>query len=74
VIERTREIEREAADWIVRIEGADGDADLQATRDAWLAQSPLHQVIYIRMAWSWRRAPRLMRLDGAPPWRLRSGP
>ena len=63
MIERTREIEREAADWIVRIEGADGDADLQAARDAWLAQSPLHQVIYIRMAWGLRRAPRLMRSE-----------
>jgi ferric-dicitrate binding protein FerR (iron transport regulator) len=63
-----RDIEVEAAAWIYRSEDPNASADTWVAREAWLAQSPRHQVIYFRMAWGWQRTKELMRarvLDAA---------
>ena len=63
------EIEEQAADWVYRSEDPSATAETLTAREAWLARSLLHQVIYFRLAWGWQRAKELMRTreDVAPP-------
>jgi len=60
------EIEAEAAEWVCRSEDPNASADTLAAREAWLAQSPRHQVIYFRLAWGWQRSKELLRPDTSP--------
>jgi transmembrane sensor len=54
-------IEERAARWLVRQdEGLDPAA--QAQFDAWLSESDLHRVVYLRLKCAWRRADRLAAL------------
>jgi ferric-dicitrate binding protein FerR (iron transport regulator) len=60
VNERTRRIEKQAADWIARIEDAGADEAVIAARDAWLAQSDVNRITYLRMAWTLQCAQQLL--------------
>jgi transmembrane sensor len=78
-LESTSAIDRAAGDWLALKDGGCWSAVDQAAFDAWLAQSPLHQVAYLRLEYAWEEALRLRALgaglpaDATPPagqWRL----
>lgn len=57
------EIQTAAANWVVERQTSPGwDGDSQAALDAWLAQSILHRVAYVRFDDAWRRSRRLAAL------------
>jgi transmembrane sensor len=61
------DIESEAADWLIRLEG-DPSPQMRANFDAWLAADPRNQAAFIRLEQTWSRADilnRLRPLDGA---------
>jgi len=55
-------IDTEAARWIERGDREDWSAADQTELDAWLAQSPVHAVSYLRLYDAWHRADRLAAL------------
>lgn len=68
-MDRHREIERTAADWLARRSDPGRpwtDADRLAL-DAWLSASSAHQVAYIRLESIWRQADRLKALGAGLP-------
>ena len=61
------DIESEAANWLIRLEG-DPSPQMRANFDAWLAADPRNQAAFIRLEQTWSRADilnRLRPLDGA---------
>lgn len=54
-----RDIEALAADWIAARDGEQWNEDRQRSLDAWLDESTLHRVAYLRLESAWRRADRL---------------
>jgi transmembrane sensor len=57
---RHDEIEARAADWLVaRRVREDWDEEKQSALDAWLEQSPLNRVTYLRLEGAWNRTHRL---------------
>lgn len=68
----SRQIERDAAQWLARREGGDWSALEQAELDAWLAASTAHRVAFLRLDAAWAQSDRLKALgagtasDGVP--------
>jgi transmembrane sensor len=61
------DIESEAANWLIRLEG-DPSPQMRANFDGWLAADPRNQAAFIRLEQTWSRADilnRLRPLDGA---------
>lgn len=54
-----KEIKDQAADWLQRREFWNWSQQDQAELDAWLAQSPAHDIAFVRMEAAWRRTERL---------------
>jgi len=68
VLPSADDIETCAAEWIVAARVRDDwDDDKASERDAWLAQSPAHQIAYLRLDQAWGRTERLAALR--PPKR-----
>ncbi len=66
-------IEEKAARWLAREE--EGlDPVLRARFDAWLAETDLHRVVYLRLKCAWRQADRLAALKRPEPLSVPSGP
>ncbi len=71
-----RTIDARAADWLERRENGDWAEDEEAALHAWLAQSHIHMVSYLRLKAAWSRADRLIVLRQPAPvssgegWRL----
>jgi transmembrane sensor len=64
----TSGIEEMASSFVIaRKDGAQWSAEQQAALDAWLAQSPLHRVAYLRLDAAWSRADRVRALRPTPP-------
>src|SRR5262245_24953363 len=59
-------IEDIAATWLVRRESPEWSARDQAEFDAWLAESTLHEVAYLRLEYGWRSVDRLAVLKSPP--------
>ncbi len=59
--EGAEEIERQAAEWIVRID-LHGTPDNWAALDAWLTANPRHRAAFLRLSILWKRADRLRQL------------
>jgi transmembrane sensor len=53
------EFEAQAAEWLVRREGAHFSEQDQLAFDAWLEVDPRHRAAYVRLEAAWRRADRL---------------
>lgn len=77
-LQSAQSVEEKAADWIEKREaGGWSEAD-DGAFEAWLAQSPVHRVSYLRLKSAWARADRLVVLrpqpastpDDRKPWRL----
>jgi transmembrane sensor len=67
VLTDTREIEETASSFVIaRKDGAQWGDEQQAALDAWLAQSPLHRVAYLRFDAAWSRADRVRALRPTP--------
>ncbi|HSZ74404.1 MAG TPA: FecR domain-containing protein [Rhizomicrobium sp.] len=65
---RHDEIEVRAADWLVaRRVRDDWDEEKQSALDAWLEQSPLHRVTYLRLEGAWSRTHRLRAIHQPEP-------
>ena len=64
-VQNTDSIDEQAARWIAREDGADWSAAEAGVRDAWLAESALHRVSYLRLKSAWDRADRLAALRPA---------
>jgi transmembrane sensor len=60
------EASERAGRWILRQEEPDWSARDQDDLDAWLDQSPLHRVAYLRQRTGWRAADRIASLGPAP--------
>lgn len=60
--ENTGSIEEQAARWIRRKEFGDWDEATMRACEAWLAQSVLHRVAYLRLEEGWKRTERLAAL------------
>lgn len=60
-------IEARAADWIAQRDGEHWTEAGQQALDAWLAESPLHRVAFLRLDAAWQRADRLRALRPAEP-------
>ena len=58
---RAEQIERNAAQWVTRID-LHGTPEEWAALDAWLAASPRHRAAFLRLSVAWRRADELKRL------------
>ncbi|HEU4626203.1 MAG TPA: FecR domain-containing protein [Steroidobacteraceae bacterium] len=58
------EIERQASEWLVRVD-RDGGPETSRALAAWLAAHPRHRAAFLRISTAWRRADELRRL--APP-------
>lgn len=72
---RTRETQDAAARWIVAREEPDWTESDQAALDAWLAQSDLHRVTFLRLEQGWREADRIGSLGASlMPVTLRDNP
>lgn len=56
----TAEIKAEAAAWIHRSEDPNASAETWTAREAWLAESPRHQVTFFRLAWGRQRTKELL--------------
>ena len=66
------DIERRAADWLARRDGAGWSADDAAALEAWLARDTAHRVAFVRLQAAWTQAGRLSalgagRADGDGP-------
>lgn len=58
-----------AGDWFARRDSAEWTAAEEASLQAWLAESPLHRVAFLRIEHAWQRAQRLKTLkNGAPSY------
>jgi len=55
-----KSIEERAADWIERREAGDWSDEDAVALEAWLEQSPVHRVAYLRLKAAWARADRLV--------------
>jgi transmembrane sensor len=67
-IVNTEKLEAEAAAWLIRSEAAGFTAQDSAALEKWLAESPRHRAIYMRLQAAWKQADQLRRLrpfDGA---------
>lgn len=64
----THEIDEAASRFVIaRKDGAQWSGEQQAALDAWLAQSPLHRVAYLRLDAAWSRTDRVRALRPSPP-------
>lgn len=61
------QLEARTADWIARRDGDRWTAAEQQAFDAWLAESPLHMVTYLRLNAAWQRGDRLRALRSSGP-------
>jgi transmembrane sensor len=61
------EIEKVAAHWRLRQDEPGWTAQDEAALEAWLAESTLHEVAYVRLDHGWRSIERLNALKGAKP-------
>lgn len=57
-----KEIEAEASIWLIRRDSSEWSDEDQAGFDAWLEQSTLHQVAFLRLELGWEEAQRLKAL------------
>lgn len=74
----SRQIEQDAADWLVRRDAGDWTAHDQQRLDAWLSASARHKVAFLRLEAAWSEAGRLQALAaglpaGGPPPRADAG-
>ena len=69
-----RQIEEQAARWLMRRDEPEWSATDQSGLDDWLAQSMAHKAAYWRLEHGWRQADRIGSLGEAvtPSWRPRS--
>lgn len=63
----SEKIETAAGDWFARRESGEWTAVEQAGFQAWLEESPLHRVAYLRIEHAWERAQRLKALGSGAP-------
>jgi len=63
----TEKIEEQAAEWLVRRDGADWCANDEARLHAWLDESGAHAVAFIRLEAAWEQARRLKALGPGLP-------
>lgn len=68
----SRQIEQQAADWLVRRDAGDWTAHDQQVLDAWLSASARHKVAFLRLESAWSEAGRLQAFaaglpTGGPP-------
>lgn len=66
-MESSKYIEREAADWLVRMDGPEWSGADQAHFDQWIAASLHHRVIFLRLHAAWSQADRLRALGAGTP-------
>jgi transmembrane sensor len=68
-----KEIEEQAAHWLLRQEEDGWSAEDQAAFDSWIEASTLHRVAFYRLEHGWRRADRLAasKRAASPTYRLR---
>jgi len=59
IVTNARAIDARAAEWIERREFADWSAEDQVALDAWLAESLVHRVAFLRLETGWRSTERL---------------
>lgn len=57
--EAAKDVKDQAADWLQRREFWNWCAQDQSDLDTWLAQSPAHEIAFVRMEAAWRRTERL---------------
>jgi ferric-dicitrate binding protein FerR (iron transport regulator) len=62
---KTNSIDEQAARWIVREDADFWSVEQETARDAWLGESALHRVAYLRLKSGWDRADRLAALRRA---------
>lgn len=58
----SRQIERDAAGWLVRLHADDWDEGQRETLDAWLSANTRHRVAFLRLHAAWRETGRLQAL------------
>lgn len=63
----SRQIEQDAADWLVRRDAGDWTAHDQQQLDAWLSASARHKVAFLRLESAWSEAGRLQALAAGLP-------
>jgi transmembrane sensor len=63
----SRQIEQQAADWLVRRDAGDWTAQDQQQLDAWLSASARHKVAFLRLDAAWSEAGRLQALAAGLP-------
>src|SRR5262245_42668441 len=63
-VDRVEEIEAQATRWLIRLDAA-RSPELVAQHAEWLALSPRHRVIYLKLSLAWKRMDALKR---ARPW------
>jgi transmembrane sensor len=56
---RATDIERQAAQWLIRSESEPFMATTRAEMESWLAADPHHRAAYVRIKEAWRRASRI---------------
>lgn len=61
-METRRDIEAQALDWLIRMDGASLSEGERAQFETWLAASASHHVAFLRAEAAWRRADRLRKL------------
>ncbi|OZB67365.1 FecR family protein [Stenotrophomonas acidaminiphila] len=66
-MESSKHIEREAADWLVRMDGPQWSGADQAHFDQWIAASLQHRVTFLRLHAAWSQADRLRALGAGSP-------
>ncbi|MBL8256067.1 MAG: FecR domain-containing protein [Pseudoxanthomonas mexicana] len=63
----SRQIEQQAADWLVRRDADGWTAREQTTLDGWLGESPRHKVAFLRLQSAWAETGRLQALAAGLP-------
>ncbi len=65
--ERHNPIDDAAGDWLARRDSGDWSGEDQRRFDAWLGESPLHRVAFLRIEHVWERTERLKALGAGIP-------
>ncbi|HEY0859507.1 MAG TPA: DUF4880 domain-containing protein, partial [Pseudoxanthomonas sp.] len=63
----SRQIEQQAADWLVRRDAGDWAPHDQQALEAWLSASARHKVAFLRLEAAWAEAGRLQALAAGLP-------
>jgi len=66
-MESSIQIEERAAEWLAKRDSANWSASDEAALDAWLEQSTLHVVAFVRLEAAWNQALRLKALSASVP-------